>query len=125
VASFEGDPDHPILPDASGWELVEFTYRCDPADWRESYIDLVFERDGNKRRLRFFAPKNLEMSRGLPNSSGMCIQGVSGRQLEGMRVRVTNFEEPSGATQFWAAEVVEITEPTNMGRSAKSHPTDT
>jgi hypothetical protein len=110
VAGFDGDPDHSILPDPYMWELVEFTYRRDPADWRESYIDMVFTRDGLGRRLRFLAPQDLEMSRGLPNSFGLCILDVSGRQLEGLRVRVANFEQSYGAPRFWAAQVVEVAE---------------
>src|SRR5262245_39124981 len=54
------DHDHPGL-----WVLVEFTGRRDPADRRESSIDLVFARDGVERRLGFLAPRDLEMSRGL------------------------------------------------------------
>jgi hypothetical protein len=108
MGSLEGDRDHPILPDAFRWELLEFTYRCDPADWRESYIDLVFARDGETRRLRFFAPRDLEMRGGPLNSSGMCILDVTGRQLEGLNVRVDNFEQSYGAPKFWAARVVEV-----------------
>jgi hypothetical protein len=110
VAGFDGAPDHPILPDPWRWDLLEFTYCCDRADWRESYIDMVFARDGEERRLRFFAPQDLEMSRGLPKSSGMCILDISGRQLEGLRVRVANFDQPYGAPSFWAARVIEVTE---------------
>jgi hypothetical protein len=110
VAGFDGDPDHPILPDPFRWELLEFTYRRNPHDWRESYIDMVFTRDDEVRRLRFFAPQDLEMSRGLPNSSGLCILDVSSRQLDGLAVRVANFEQSYGAPWFWAARVVEAAE---------------
>ena len=110
MPGFDGDPDHPILPAPYSWELIEFVYRRDPHDWRESYIDMVFARNGEERRLRFFAPQDLEMSRGLPNSFGMCILDVRGRQLEGLRVRVANFEQSYGAPSFWAARVVEVTE---------------
>jgi hypothetical protein len=108
VGGFDGDLDHPILPDPWRWELLEFTYHRDPADWQASYIDLVFARDSEVRRLRFFAPQDVEMSRGLPNSFGMCILDVSGRQLEGLKVRVANFEQSYGAPTFWAARVVEV-----------------
>jgi hypothetical protein len=110
MGGFDRDPDHPILPDPWRWELLEFTYRRDPDDWQQSYIDMVFARDGEVRRLRFFAPQNLEMSRGLPSSVGMCILDVNARQLEGLRVRVANFEESYGAPRFWAARVVEVTD---------------
>ncbi len=105
-----GDPEHPILSHPYSWELVEFMYREDQSDWRESYIDLVFARDGQERRLRFLAPRDLEMSRGLPNSIGLVILDISGRQLEGIKVRVDNFEQSHGAPRFWAAEVFEVFE---------------
>ena len=107
---FDGDPAHPILPDPWRWELLEFTYRRDPDDWRESYIDLLFARGGVERRLRFFAPQDVELSRGLPNSSGLCILDVSARQLDGLRVRVASFEQSYGTPSFWAARVVEVRE---------------
>jgi hypothetical protein len=110
VSGFDGDPDHPILHEPWRWELLEFTYRRSLADWQESYIDLVFYRDGQKRRLRFFAPQDIELSRGLPNSAGLCILDVSGRQLDGLRVRVASFEQSCGTPSFWAARVVEVTE---------------
>jgi hypothetical protein len=109
--SFDGDPDHPVLADPFRWDLLEFAYRRDLTDWRESYIDMTFERGGIVKRLRFYAPRDLELSRGLPNASGMCILDVSGRQLEGVGVRVSNFEQSYGAPCFWAARVVDLDGP--------------
>ncbi|MEX0867862.1 MAG: hypothetical protein WD030_10925 [Pirellulales bacterium] len=110
MAGPDGDPDHPILPTPFRWELIEFTYRRDPADWRESYIDLVLARGGVERRLRFFAPRDVELTRGVPNSSGLYIRDVSGRQLEDVGVRVGSFEPDWCVPSFWAARVVEIAE---------------
>jgi hypothetical protein len=111
LMSFDGDPDHPILADPFRWDLLEFVYRRDPNDYRESHIDMTFGREGLVRRLRFYAPQDLEMSRGLPNAFGMCILDVSGRQLEGIAVRVANFEQSYGAPRFWAARVVDLDDP--------------
>jgi hypothetical protein len=108
VATFDGDPDHPILRDPWAWELREFTYRRDPADWHESHIDIVFERGGVVRRLRFFAPQQVRISEGLPNTLGMVILDVRGRQLDGLGVRVANYEQSPGGPEFWAARVVEV-----------------
>lgn len=110
MARFDGDPEHPILDSPWTWELLEFVYHRDLADWCESYIDLVFERKGVTRQLRFFAPQDVELSRGLLNSSGLCILDISGRQLEGLGVRVASFEQSWGTPTFWAARVVEVTE---------------
>ena len=100
-------PDHPSLADPFRWELVEFTYRR-AANWRESYIDLVLARDGVERRLRFYAPRDLELTRGLPNSSGLYFQDVSGRQMEDVGVRVGSFEPDWCVPSFWARSVVEV-----------------
>src|SRR5262245_16315904 len=108
--TLNGDPHHSILSEPWRWELVEFSYRCEPADWRESYIDIVFARDGEQRRLLFFGPRDIELSRGLPNSAGLCILDVSGRQLDGLKVRVASFEQLYGTPSFWAERVVEIKE---------------
>jgi hypothetical protein len=106
--NFDGDPDHPILDAPWTWELLEFVYHRDPADWRGSYIDMVLERGGVVRRLRFFAPQDLELSQGLPNTSGMCILDVRARQLDGLGVRVAEFEQSYGTPSFWAARVVDL-----------------
>ena len=108
MSNYDGDHDHPILDKPWTWQLMEFAYHLDPVDWRKSYIDLLIEREGRVRRLRFFSPRDLEISQGLPTSIGMCILDVGGRQLEGLRVRVANFEQSHGAPTFWAARVVEI-----------------
>jgi hypothetical protein len=103
------DFDHPILDAPYMWELSEFTYHSDQIDQRESYIDLVFVRDESIRRLRFFGPRELEISCGLPNSCGLCILDVTGRQLEGIRVRVVCIEGSShGVPRFWASHVVDL-----------------
>ena len=105
--SIDGDPDHPILDAPYSWEVLEFVYRCAPQSWRESHIDMTFERDGVVRRLRFYAPRGLEM-RGPPTTSGMCILDVSGRGMEGLGVRVANFEDGHGSPEFWAECVVDL-----------------
>ena len=106
----DGDRNHPLFPNAFRWELVEFTYRKHPTDWQETYIDLVFATTEGERRFRFFAPRNLEIRSGPSNVWGMRVLDVTGRQMEGIRVRVDNYEEYSGAPRFWAADVVEVTD---------------
>lgn len=110
MREFEPDPDHPLMPCPSHWDLVEFLYRKSSTDPADSFIDLVFEREGQRRRLRFFGPQDLVMDRGLPNSDGMIILDVSARQLEGLKVRVGHCDHPDGAPTFWAARVEEMDE---------------
>ena len=121
MGSFDGDPSHPILLEPWRWELLEFTYRRNPDDSRESYIDLVLTRDGEERRLRFFAPQDVALSRGLPNSSGLCILDVSRRQLDGLQVRVASFEQSYGTPSFWAARVVEVVESGPIDTTTSPH----
>jgi hypothetical protein len=119
VTGPDGDPYHPILPDPYSWTLVEFAYRLDPADWWESYIDLVFSRGGVERRLRFFAPREVEVPRGtLGNWCRVYVTDVTVRQLEDMRVRVGSFESDWCVPSFWAASVVEVAEPRHTEPSA-------
>ena len=113
MSDFDGDPFHPILPDPWFWELVEFSYRRDLNDRQKSYIDMVFKRAGAERRLRFIAPRDVELSRGELSSSGICILDVSARQMVGLRVRVATFEMSYGTPSFWAAEVVDVTDSTD------------
>ena len=104
----EDSHDHPILPHPFRWELVEFIYRKCLEDRQRSYVDLVLQRDGVSKRLRFFSPQNLELTEGLPNSHGLQILDVSNRQLDGIKIRVSNFEGSWGAPTFWAQSVIEV-----------------
>lgn len=108
--SFELEVHHPILPEPWTWQLLEFSYRRDFLNGRESFIDLVFVRQGDERRLRFFGPQEIELSRGIPNSSGLTILDVSDRQLEDIKIRVVSFEPDWCVPSFWAAKVVEVGE---------------
>ncbi len=112
MAFADGDPEHPILPESHTWEVLEFTYRRDPDDWRESFVDLLFVRDRVQRRLRFFAPRSLEIPRGISGVMGswcrVYVADVRRRQLEGMGVRVVSLEPDWCVPSFWAASVIEV-----------------
>jgi hypothetical protein len=118
MGTYDNDPDHPILNDPYSWELLEFTYRRDPTDGVHSHIDMVFLRGGETCRLRFYNPQQIEMSAGVPNSFGMCILDVSQRQLQGIGVRVANFEESNGAPTFWAERVVNLDDPNRQEKDS-------
>lgn len=116
MATFDGDPDHPVLDNPFSWELLEFTFRRDPADEWRTYVDMVFARNGQTRRLRFHNPRQFEwVPCGAPNSHGLCILDVSGRQMEGVGVRVANFEQSYGAPTFWAESVEVVDEADHTG----------
>jgi hypothetical protein len=102
------DPEHSILSRAFEYELVEFCYR--KPEYGEPYIDLVFRKDNKNRRLRFLAPRDIRIEGNgfFPSTIGLEILNVSGRQMEGVGVRVHNYEASSGPPEFWARSVEEI-----------------
>jgi hypothetical protein len=108
--SYDGDPDHPIVERPWEYEMVGLCYHRDLNSAADSYIDLTLQKGGHRRCLRFFGPEGLEITAGFPSSSGLCILDVSRRRLEGLRVRVANYEAGSGPPTFWAREVVDLGE---------------
>jgi hypothetical protein len=106
--SYDGDPDHPIVERPWEYEIVGLCYHRDPDSWADSHIDLTLQKGSQRRCLRFLGPQALEITEGFPGSSGLCILDVSQRQLDGLRVRVANFEASGGCPTFWAGDVVEL-----------------
>lgn len=112
LAHPENDPPHPILPDSLSWEILEFTYRRDANNWRDTFIDLLFARDGVERRLRFFAPRDIE----IPHVPGgvmgswcrVYLADVRARHLEDVRVLVASWEPDWCVPSFYAASVIEV-----------------
>ena len=90
------DPDHPILPDAWKWEIVGMRVELDPLDEAEPYLDLTVRRGGGRQVLRFWSPRDLRIAEGGPRMThGMAILDVRARGLEGIGVRVDDFEADS------------------------------
>ena len=103
------DPDHPIIESPWLYSIAEFHYHVG-IDGTEPFIDLILERDSVTRRLRFWSPQNLQIEEGCfpAPTGGMEIFDVSNRQLDGLRVRVTDFENTRGSITFWAREAVDL-----------------
>ncbi|MCC7063385.1 MAG: hypothetical protein IT456_11310 [Planctomycetes bacterium] len=102
------DPDHPII--SKPWEcsIGEFHYHVG-LDGSEPFLDLSLHRGEVVRRLRFWSPQQLKIEDGFPSPThGMAILDVGGRGLEGLRVRVVDFEASGGAVTFWARCVVDL-----------------
>ena len=103
------DPYHPILE--RSWEYEIFTLSF--WQWQngdaEPFIDLTLKKGDVFRHFRFLSPQSLEIEKGFPaKTGGFCILDVSKRGLEGLGVRVDDFEASWGAVRFWAREVIEI-----------------
>jgi len=103
----ERDPDHPVIERPFQYELVEFCY-VRPLDGSEPYIDIGLLKGTLFRRLRFFSPQNIQITEGFPDSSGLAILDVTSRQLDGLGVRVVNFEAGGGCPEFWARDVADV-----------------
>jgi hypothetical protein len=99
------DKDHPILRDAWRYEIVGVNLELAPLDESEPFLDLTVRRGQDRRTLRFFSPRSIEIEEGGPVSGGLKIVDVSGRGLDGVGVRVDDFEATPGSLRFWARDV--------------------
>lgn len=104
------DPDHPIIERLWEYRIERFCYEnCQ--DYDQSFIDLTLRKGACVKRLRFLSPRDLKIEEGFPGQTGgMEILDVRHRQLEGIGVRVGDFEAMMGAVTFWAAEVIDLDE---------------
>ena len=114
----DGDPDHPIIARPFEYRVVGFCFHRTLDDSEESYIDLSLQREQVVRRLRFFSPRNVSVEEGFPEGCGMYIADVRQCGLDGLGVRVGDFEASPGAIEFWARTVSDLDAPAT--RSAYS-----
>lgn len=88
---------------------MHFGYHLDSKGQEDPYIELHLQKGTLIRRLRFRQPRDLEIEKGFPNRThGLCILDVSARQLEGVGIRIEDFENTPGAIRFWARDVVDL-----------------
>jgi hypothetical protein len=106
--AYDDDPHHPIIERPWEYEIIGLSYHRDLESWADSYLDLILQRGVCRRRLRFLGPQDLRIDEGFPSSSGLCVLDVSKRQLDGIGVRVANFEASGGCPTFWAREVIDL-----------------
>ena len=101
------DRDHPVLPEAWHYDIVGVRIELVPNDGSEPFLDLTVRRGNDRRCLRFFSPQEIEIESGGPVNGALQILDVAGRQLDGLGVRVTDFEAAPGSLRFWARDVAE------------------
>ncbi|WP_143732340.1 hypothetical protein [Microbulbifer sp. GL-2] len=100
---------HKIIESPHLYDITFFSYQVNSSDISRSYIDLHMEKDGDLRKLRFWAPQDLEIEKGFPYSTGgMFIEDVSSHQLDGINVYVGDFESNYGSVTFWAKRVEQL-----------------
>lgn len=102
------DPEHPILPQAWQYRIVGLRLELDPDDDGEPFLDLALRRGAERRVLRFWSPRDLEIERDGPTSYGLVIHDVRARGLDRIGVRVDDFESSPGAIRFVARAVEEL-----------------
>ncbi len=103
------DPDHSIIDQPWTYQLTEFNYHNNLDNWWQSYIDMTLQRGGIMRRLRFTAPRSLQIEQGFPMSTGrMVIRDVRRRGIAGVGVYVGDDESTWGAVTFWARDVIDL-----------------
>ena len=101
---------HSIITRPHEYEVTYFGYQTNKEDYRNSYIDIHFKKGNEVRKLRFLQPTELEVEKGFNgNVCGMEILDIRERQLDGIGVKVRNFEQDAGVT-FLAREVKELVE---------------
>ena len=103
------DPVHSILPESCQFEIIGLHLELHPADASEAYLNLVLRRSAERVVLRFWSPQDLEIERGGPRfTSGFMVYDVTGRQMDGLGVRVDDGEGSHGRVRFCARSVVRI-----------------
>jgi len=95
------DPDHPILDQPWEYRIAELRYVVKTPD-QEGFIEMLLSKKSELRRLRFSSPQGFSMDEGFEPESyiGLQIVDVSSRQLEGIGVEVSSFENTPGLRFF-------------------------
>jgi hypothetical protein len=105
------DPEHPILSCAWEYEIIGIRLEREPLDGSEPFIDLRLRNGTERRLLRFWSPRELEIERGGPcMTSGLVIRDIRARGLAGLAVMVDDFEASPGSVKFYARTVEAISE---------------
>lgn len=105
----EKDTLHPIIEAPFNYDIIGFNYQVNMEDPLLSYIDLTLRKENIVRRLRFYGPRDLEIEKGFPMSTGgMEILDVKNRQMADINVWVNDFEASQGAVTFWAKSVIDL-----------------
>jgi hypothetical protein len=102
------DRDHSILPEARQYGIIGVRLELAPEDGGEPFLDLTLRRGNDRRVLRFFSPRDIEIEKGGPVNGGLRIVDVSGRQLDNVGVRVDDSEAAPGSIRFWARDVASV-----------------
>ena len=109
VMAKQEDPIHSIVARPWEYEILSLSFYQSPTGKFEPFIDLSLKKGDVLRHLRFYSPRELEIEKWFPaRTGGFCIYDVSARGLEGLGVRVGDFEASWGAVRFWAREVIEL-----------------
>lgn len=101
------DPEHPILPESSKYDVVGFQWDR-TGDEPHALLVLQHSETSEVRRLRFLGVKDV-VFHDAGFTSGLTIFDVRGRQLEGIGVHVYNIENSPDQVTLWARDVEDVT----------------
>jgi hypothetical protein len=104
---FENCPDHPIIDQPSSPWLLEFTYHND-LDTYDSFVDLVFLRNGKQRRLRFSSPTQFSVGPCWGVTSALHILDVSEKEWEDCTVAVISRSDNTCDLFLLAKNVIQV-----------------
>ena len=91
------------------YEIIAIRLEREPIDVDEPFLDLTLRKGRERRLLRFWSPRDLEIERGGPTmTSGLMIRDIRARGLCGLGVEVDDFEASPGVVRFFARAVEEI-----------------
>lgn len=103
------DPFHKIIDRPWEYEISGFNFQTPEEQGGESYLDLTLRKGDVTRHLRFYSPQDIEVEKGFPmRTGGLAIYDVSSRGLNGLGVRVDDFEASWGKVRFWARDVIDL-----------------
>jgi hypothetical protein len=100
------NPDHPILPYASQYKVIEFIYHGFTWTPEDHYIEIFLEKGDDRVRLRFDNPRQLKINEYFPTQSGFYILDISSDGLEDLSIAVGDFK--NGSINFFAKCVAKI-----------------
>ena len=104
----EEDPYHPIIDRPWDYEIVLLGWSRE-TETDPSFLDLTLRKGTVLRRLRFAEPQEIEIEKGFSvKTGGLYIADVKHRGLDGITVRVSDFEASPGAIRFWARDVIDL-----------------
>ena len=101
--------NHSIIDKPWQYKIISFHYECSSENPLEHYIELVMKKGDDIRKLKFLAPRQLEIGKDFPMPTGGIreILDIRDRGWENINIEVSDFECSNGAITFFAKDVID------------------